>query len=117
MPCWSEQGKFGFAQETNWILIVGVHVRNGHGGSQAPTAVATPASSAPPVVVSLDCIRDTETSLDSIKAAVARYPGNRPLHLCLRHANGQEVLLAAGTAYQVSDAIMEADEIQPWLAN
>ena len=69
----------------------------------------------PPVVVTIDCIRDTETTIEEIRTAVQRFPGQRPLHLCLRRANGREVVLVAGTAYRVSDEVYQAPELQAWL--
>ncbi|MBL9153492.1 MAG: DNA polymerase III subunit alpha [Verrucomicrobiales bacterium] len=69
----------------------------------------------PPVVLTLDCIRDTERSLTEIRAAVTRFPGQRPLHLQLRRADGTEVMLAAGQAYRVSDDFTLAPELRLWL--
>ncbi|MCB1076973.1 MAG: hypothetical protein KDM64_04000 [Verrucomicrobiae bacterium] len=69
----------------------------------------------PPVVLTLDCIRDTENSLAEIKAAAGRFPGNRPLHLQLRRANGTEVMLAAGESFRVSDDFTHVPELRLWL--
>ena len=99
---------------------------NGNGHAQ-PGGVADPTGSnghgngngngngMPPVVVTIDCIRDTETTIEEIRTAVQRFPGQRPLHLCLRRANGREVVLVAGTAYRVSDEVYQAPELQAWL--
>jgi DNA polymerase-3 subunit alpha len=80
-----------------------------------PRPAAPPDPGIPPVVLTLDCIRDTANSLDEIKAATGRFPGNRPLHLQVRRANGTEVMLAAGLAYRVSDAFTHAPELRRWL--
>ena len=80
---------------------------NGNGNGHDPAI--------PPVVVNLDCIRDTEFALEAIRDVVKRFPGQRPLHLCLRRANGNEVLLAAGNAYRVSDDVVLAPELKQWM--
>jgi DNA polymerase-3 subunit alpha len=80
---------------------------NGNG-----TAAHHQAPAGPPIVLKLDCITDTSSSLEAIKAAAVRYPGTRPLHFRVRRTNGLEVTLAAGAAFGVSDGFAEADEVR-----
>lgn len=85
-----------------------------NGGSRGSTHAA-PTRLPPPVVMNFDCIRDTESTLDEIRKAVLGCPGLRPLHLCLRRANGTEVTLAAGVSYRVSDEVFDSPQLRPWL--
>ena len=70
---------------------------------------------ATPVLVRLDAVRDTVSALATLHTAVMDFPGDRPLHLQVRRANGQWVTLEAGHRYRVSDDFLEAGGIDAWL--
>jgi hypothetical protein len=46
---------------------------------------------------------------------VEAHPGDRPLHLEVRCANGRSVTLEAGSAYRVSDEFLKAEGLGSWL--
>ncbi|NLT70109.1 MAG: DNA polymerase III subunit alpha, partial [Verrucomicrobiaceae bacterium] len=69
-----------------------------------------------PVCVRLDAVRDTVAALATLHTAARDFPGDRPLHLQVRRANGRWVTLEAGPRYRVSDAFLEAEGIGAWLA-
>ncbi|HQZ29444.1 MAG TPA: DNA polymerase III subunit alpha, partial [Verrucomicrobiales bacterium] len=56
-----------------------------------------------PVVVQLDALRDAVSTIGILQTAAMDHPGDRPLHLLVRRANGQCVTLEAGNRYRVSD--------------
>lgn len=82
------------------------HARNGH---QDSPPFATP------VLVRLDAVRDTVQAITTLHTAAMDFPGDRPLHLQVRRANGQWVTLEAGHRYRVSDEFLEAEGIDIWL--
>jgi hypothetical protein len=67
------------------------------------------------VLVRLDAVRDTVSVLATLHTAAMDFPGDRPLHLQVRRANGQWVTLEAGHRYRVSDEFLEAEGIDAWL--
>ena len=69
----------------------------------------------PPVVASLDCLRDTPRAIEMIRDAVQRCPGRRPLHLQFRLRDGREVTFALGDSHRVSDAFTLEPELRRWL--
>ena len=69
-----------------------------------------------PVVLHLDCIRDTAAALSAIKAAAGRFPGPRPLQFSVRRPNGNEILVAAGEKFAVSDQFLEEAEVAALLS-
>ncbi len=69
-----------------------------------------------PVVVKLDAVRDTLSAIAILQTAAMDHPGDRPLHLLVRRANGQCVTLEAGHRYRVSDDFLEAEGIKSWLS-
>jgi DNA polymerase-3 subunit alpha len=69
----------------------------------------------PPVVASLDCIRDTPRAIEVIRDAARRCPGRRPLHLQFRLRDGREVTFALGDTHRVSDDFTLVPELRPWL--
>lgn len=89
-----------------------------NGASNGPPQAHHGAPAGPePIVLTLDSIRDTAHALETIKAAVARFPGSRPLHFRVRRASGRVVTLAAGDAYRVSDAFAAAGDVSHWLGS
>lgn len=68
-----------------------------------------------PVLVQLDAVRDTVAALLLIREAAQQFPGDRPLHLEVRRANGQRVTLEAGTAFRVSDEFLEVEQLGSWV--
>jgi hypothetical protein len=83
---------------------------NGRSGHHDAPPFATP------VLVRLDAVRDTVSALATLHTAAMDFPGDRPLHLQVRRANGQWVTLEAGHRYRVSDEFLEAEGIDAWLA-
>ena len=69
-----------------------------------------------PILIRLDAVRDTESAIDMLRAAAKSCPGDRPLLLEVRRANGQRITLEAGTAYRVSDDFLRADGIASWVS-
>ncbi len=103
-------------------------LRNGvsTGSGQAPNPVRpTPAANgnghhdhppfATPIRVSLDAVRDTISAITILQTAALDHPGDRPLHLTVRRANGQCVTLEAGHRYRVSDDFLSAAGIELWI--
>jgi DNA gyrase subunit A len=82
---------------------------NGHGGHDGPPFAI-------PVVVQLDAVRDAVSAIQILQTAAMDHPGDRPLHLLVRRANGQCVTLEAGNRYRVSDDFLEAEGIGLWVA-
>ena len=82
---------------------------NGRNGHHESPPFATP------VLVRLDAVRDTVSALTTLHTAAMDFPGDRPLHLQVRRANGQWVTLEAGHRYRVSDDFLEAEGIDAWL--
>ncbi|MEM9018165.1 MAG: OB-fold nucleic acid binding domain-containing protein, partial [Verrucomicrobiota bacterium] len=70
---------------------------------------------ATPVLLKLDSVRDTTSAISMIREMAEQFPGDRPLHLEVRCANGRSVTLEAGTAYRVSDDFVEVDGLGGWL--
>ncbi|MEQ1838960.1 MAG: hypothetical protein ABL994_01010, partial [Verrucomicrobiales bacterium] len=70
---------------------------------------------ATPVLVQLDAVRDTASAIATLQIAALDHPGDRPLHLKFRRANGQCVTLEAGHRYRVSDDFLTAEGIERWL--
>ncbi len=68
-----------------------------------------------PVVVQLDALRDAVSTIGILQTAAMDHPGDRPLHLLVRRANGQCVTLEAGNRYRVSDDFLEAEGIGLWV--
>lgn len=68
-----------------------------------------------PVLLQLDSVRDTSSALDLIQEAAQQFPGDRPLHLEVRRANGQRITLEAGSSYRVSDEFTEVDAVVSWV--
>ncbi len=68
-----------------------------------------------PVLLCLDAVRDTAAAFDTIRMAVKEYPGDRPLRLQVRRANGQRVTMEAGESFCVSDKFVEANGIGMWV--
>lgn len=70
-----------------------------------------------PVLVNLDASRDGSTSLQTIRGVAEKHPGNRPLHLLVRRADGKMVTLVAGDRFHVSDDFARDHSIVMWLAS
>ncbi|MEX2578877.1 MAG: DNA polymerase III subunit alpha [Verrucomicrobiales bacterium] len=70
---------------------------------------------AQPVLLRLDAVRDTLSAIEAIRAAAASHPGDRPLHLEVRRANGRSVVLEAGESFRVSDGFLRAEGIGAWV--
>ncbi|MEM7601339.1 MAG: DNA polymerase III subunit alpha, partial [Verrucomicrobiota bacterium] len=81
---------------------------NGSNGHHESPPFATP------VLLKLDAVRDTGSALTAIRDAAQQFPGDRPLHLEVRRANGQRVILEADTAYQVSDEFANLEALRGW---
>ncbi len=81
---------------------------NGNGGNGQPHHGI-------PVVVILDAVRDTRAALDAIMAAATENPGDRPLHIQVRRANGQHITLEANSNFRVSDQFSATQAIGMWV--
>ena len=88
--------------------------QNGANGSNGSHHTAP--NGLPPVLVRLDAVRDTLSAIDMIREVAVTFPGERPLRLEVRRANGQQITLEAGASFRVSDEFAEAEEIRSWLA-
>ncbi len=82
----------------------------------APPQPVSAHHSPPPMVLMLDSVRDTEAAIDFIAETAKKFPGFRPLHLRVRLANGQDVLLEADETFRVSDDFQTAQGLGMWLA-
>lgn len=83
---------------------------NGSGGHHSTPPFAIP------VILRLDSVRDAVSSISMIREAAEQFPGDRPLHLEVRTANGRRVTLEAGTAFGVSDEFAAAEGVATWVA-
>lgn len=68
-----------------------------------------------PVLLCLDAVRDTVDAFQVIRVAAAQNPGDRPLRLQVRRANGQRITLEAGDSFRVSDRFAEDRGIGMWV--
>ncbi len=96
-------GPTGYSPAPNPVMSGG----NGSAGQQSHHGK--------PVLLCLDAVRDTVAAFDTIRAAVKENPGDRPLQLQVRRANGQRVTLEAGASFCVSDSFVEEREIGMWV--
>ncbi|NNE93769.1 MAG: DNA polymerase III subunit alpha, partial [Verrucomicrobiales bacterium] len=84
------------------------------GSDESPAVSSAHHAPPPPVVLLLDCVRDTDSAIQAISEAARQFPGARPLRLCLRRANGQDVMLEAHESFRVSDDFISANGIGMW---
>ena len=99
----------GSGQALNPIGSASATNRNGRNGHHDAPPFATP------VLVSLDAVRDTVSAIAILQTAALDNPGDRPLHLTVRRANGQCVTLEAGHRYRVSDDFLSAAGVELWI--
>jgi DNA polymerase-3 subunit alpha len=88
---------------------------NGNGNGNGSSGHHDAPPFAIPVLLQLDSVRDTSSALDLIQEAAQQFPGDRPLHLEVRRANGQRITLEAGSSYRVSDEFTEVDSVVSWI--
>ncbi|MEM1443092.1 MAG: DNA polymerase III subunit alpha, partial [Verrucomicrobiota bacterium] len=69
---------------------------------------------ATPVLLKLDSVRDTGSALTMIREAAQQFPGDRPLQLEVRCANGRRIVLEAGKEFCVSDEFAELESLGGW---
>ena len=83
--------------------------RNGENGyqDQPPFAI--------PVLLRLDSVRDTVSAIKMIRTAAQQFPGDRPLQIEVRRANGHRVTLEAGKSYRVSDEFLKSGDVEAWV--
>lgn len=68
-----------------------------------------------PVVLHLDSARDAVAVVEMIRLEARKFPGDRPLHIEVRRANGQRVTLEAGRSYRVSDQFLRSRGVGAWV--
>ena len=68
-----------------------------------------------PIVIHLDSARDTVAAVETIRSEARKFPGDRPLHIEVRQANGRRVTLEAGQSYNVSDQFLQSGGVGTWV--
>lgn len=81
---------------------------NGSNGHHESPPFATP------VLLKLDSVRDAVSVITTIRDTAKQFPGDRPLHLEVRRANGQRVVLEAGNDFCVSDEFASLESLGSW---
>ena len=66
------------------------------------------------MLLKLDSVRDAVSVITMIRDTAQQFPGDRPLHLEVRRANGQRVVLEAGNDFCVSDEFASLESLGSW---
>ncbi len=77
--------------------------------------VKKPVPAEKPVVLSFDRERTTEADLQTVRAAVERFPGSRRREFEFVGPDGSRVRLRAGSEFRVAWSAELAKELSPWL--
>lgn len=101
----ADRNATGLPQSPNPVASGNGNGSNGHHGSP-PFAT--------PVLLKLDSVRDTSAAMTMIRDTARQFPGDRPLHLEVRRANGQRVVLEAGNQFCVSDDFAKLETLRSW---
>ena len=88
---------------------------NGHTNGNGSNGHHDQPPFATPVLLHLDSVRDTVSAIEMIRTAAQQFPGDRPLQIEVRRANGHRVTLEAGQSYRVSDECLKSGGVGAWV--
>jgi DNA polymerase-3 subunit alpha len=103
----------GYSQPPNPAAAAAVQSTNGNGSNGSNGHHESPPF-ATPVLLKLDSVRDAVSVITMIRDTAQQFPGDRPLHLEVRRANGQRVVLEAGNDFCVSDEFASLESLGSW---